>query len=290
MSNPHRVIDKTYLSLDAAEERGLIHRDYIAHCLRWSHVVKFLNRGHTYKEAIVLDVGCGKEMPLAKTLYVNKMSARHYIGVDANKFTIPDMLRGRKLSMSAWSETDVCALDITDVSFNGALPNILTCFEVLEHVTPEHCRRMLQKFQELTSPDAHYFISTPCWNGSAAANHINEMAFYALGALIEDLEYKIEGVYGTFASISDYKDYLHAVPTTDGNYVDMRSVFNSLREYYDTNLLSVIFAPLFPAQSRNCLWHLVKLNPLLPNEKLFTLLGNQPTPWSQHPRWEDLNK
>lgn len=308
--NQNRVLDKTFLSLDLAEERGLIHRDYIAHCFRWSHVVKFLNQGHKYKNAVVLDVGCGKEMPLAKTLYVNKMTPKGYIGVDANKFTVPEMLQGKKIPISIWPETDFCALDQADVGTPSCqagdghsapnadgyvLPNVLTCFEVLEHVTPEHCLRMLKHFQELTSPDCHYFISTPCYNGSAAGNHINEMTFGALGSLIEDVGFHIAGVFGTFASISDYQSELSAVTVLDKNTnkslpsVDMRDIFSALREYYDTNALSLIFAPLFPAKSRNALWHLTKkTGDDFKQSPLFSRLESAVTPWSQHPNWRDL--
>ena len=38
-----KEIDNTHLSIDQAEERGFIHRDYIAHCLRWTHVAKYLH-------------------------------------------------------------------------------------------------------------------------------------------------------------------------------------------------------------------------------------------------------
>ncbi len=304
-SNPNRQIDKTYLSLDLAEERGLIHRDYIAHCFRWSHVMKFLHKSHAFKEAIILDVGCGKEMPLAKTLYVNKMTPRQYVGVDANKFDIPNMLIGKKIPIRLWAETDFCALDPEDVGVvtvavhehetpgEIVLPNIFTCFEVLEHVTPEHCRRMLKQAADLTSVDCHFFISTPCWNGDAASNHINEMTFSALGGLIEDLGFKIEGVFGTFASISDYADELSAVTIVDGpatTTTDIRAVFAALRNYYDTNALSVIFAPLFPAKSRNALWHLTKKKGDAARQtRLFSALNAAPTPWSQHPNWRQLD-
>ena len=321
--NPNRQIDRTFLSLDLAEERGLIHRDYLAHCLRWSHVVKFLNQGHRYKDAVVLDVGCGKELPLAKLLYVNKMSPRHYCGVDANKFDVPDMLKGKKIPISIWAETDFCALDPEDVGLhmerttaldspplrglnkNGdweagnneayELPNVVVCFECLEHVTPSMCRRMLQHFQEVSSQDCHYFISTPCWNGSAAENHVNEMTFGALGGLIEDLGYKVEGVYGTFASIADYQDELGDVVIYDKDtgavmsHNDVTHVFAALRNYYDTNVLATILAPLFPAKARNCLWHLTRRRDDLPNHEMFTKLALQPTPWSQHPRWIELS-
>jgi len=32
-----KEIDNTHLSIDQAEARGFLHRDYIAHCLRWSN-------------------------------------------------------------------------------------------------------------------------------------------------------------------------------------------------------------------------------------------------------------
>jgi len=266
-------------------------------------------------------------MPLAKTLYSNRLLPAHYCGVDANKFDIPDMLKGKKIPISIWSETDFCALDPSDVGLESGswadvdisslglkqgdvdmqgayygpdskmfeLPNIVACFEVLEHVAPEHCRRMLQHFLEVTSNDCHYFISTPCWNGSAAENHVNEMTFGALGSLIEDLGYKVEGVYGTFASIADYQDELGDVVIYDKStgavlsHNDISHVFAALRNYYDTNVLATIFAPLFPAKSRNCLWHLTRRKDDLPNHEMFTKLALQPTPWSQHPRWIELS-
>jgi 2-polyprenyl-3-methyl-5-hydroxy-6-metoxy-1,4-benzoquinol methylase len=297
MANPNRVIDKTHLSIDAAEERGLIHRDYIAHCFRWSHVVKHLLKNHAYKKAAVLDVGCGKELPLAKTLYVNKMSPACYIGVDANVLSVPDMLNRGKFPITLWGETDFCALDKEDVASDDgtALPNVVTCFEVLEHVTPEHARRMLKHFGDITSPDVDIFISTPCYNGSAAGNHINEMTFAALGAMIEDLGYKIESVYGTFASISDYHTHLNAVDVYDkdtGKVIattDLQPIFQALRNYYDSNVLSIIFAPLFPAQARNALWHLKKqTGDAAAQIPMFSKLEQTPTPWSQHPLWRDL--
>ena len=318
--NANRLIDKTFLSLDLAEERGLIHRDYIAHCFRWSHVIKFLNQGHKYKEAIMLDVGCGKEMPLAKTMYVNKMTPKSYVGVDMNDFKIPKMLDDKKIPISIWTETDFCELGREDVGVLVGenidvgeltrkqrenylspekklyqLPNIVTCFEVLEHVTPEHCRRMIKHFGEVTAPDCHYFVSTPCFNGEAAENHINEMTFPALGSLIEELGYRIQGVYGTFASIADYKDQLSSVTTYDMStgkvlaITDIAPVFAALRNYYDTNALSVIFAPLFPAYSRNCLWHFVRDASLDPGQgRMFSRLEQVSEPGSQHPDWRAL--
>lgn len=248
-------------------------------------------------------------MPLARLLYVNKMTPRLYVGVDANDFQIPEMLKGKKIVLKVWTETDLCTLEKHEVglseevsecsqgnkTFDLHLPNTLVCFEVLEHVTPEHCRRMLQHFLELTSEDCNYFISTPCYNGSAAGNHINEMTYSALGGLLEDLSYHVVGVWGTFASISDYQNLLDNVVTFDwqtgkiNSSTNLVPIFNALRNYYDTNVLATIFAPLFPDKARNCLWHLTrKVGDAVKQERLFSSLGTMPTPWSQHPNWRDL--
>src|SRR4029077_2190422 len=84
MSNPNREYDRTHLSIDMAEERMIIHRDYLAHCMRWSHVAKFLMQHKRYASARILEAGCGKEMPLPRMIYSNRMSGAEYVGVDVN--------------------------------------------------------------------------------------------------------------------------------------------------------------------------------------------------------------
>lgn len=306
MRNAARLLDKTFLNLDSAEERGIVHRDYLAHVFRWSHIIKYLAQKHRYKDAVVLDVGCGKLMPLAKTMYVNKFTPRFYVGVDANKFDIPEMLRDKKIQIKAWSETDFCALDSSDVSLTEpdgteTLPNIVTSFEVYEHLAPEHARRLLEHMLKITSQDCAYFLSTPCWNGDAAENHINETLFSALGSLLEDLGFSIVSVWGTFASIRDYKDQLSNWtyyyngddPNGDGTNVNVRTanllpLFDVLSEYYDTNVLATIFAPLFPASSRNCLWQLDRVANHPNYKRKFSRLVDSPVPWTQSDSWREL--
>jgi hypothetical protein len=311
--NPDRIFDKTHLSLDLAEERQLVHRDYLAHCLRWSHTIRYLLRNHRYQNALILDVGCGREMPLAKALYTNKMSPGLYVGVDVNKMDIPEMLKGKKIPIRLFSETDFCSLTSEDVGEPLAIPtsdvdgvvvvettkdyvrpDLITSFEVLEHVTPAYCRQMLTHMRDLMEPNqGTVIISTPCWNGSAAGNHINEMSYQALGAMIEDLGFAIEGHYGTFASISDYEDLLIEDSGLNSQNPPMpdvltaHSAFNLLREYYDTNVLAILFAPLYPQGSRNCLWRMSHDQPADYARKfppLLEVLG----PWSQHANWKDL--
>lgn len=311
-----KTVDKTFLSLDMAEERGFIHRDYIAHCLRWSHVLKLLAKSKAYSSAMLLDVGCGRELPLAKLLYSSRFIVQNYFGVDVGPIldTAIAKVGGGKFPIDAWEKTDIC--NITTDDLQGLYPNWLTCFEVLEHVEPEHMLRMLEKFKDLTTDDCQYLISTPCWNFvDCADNHVNEMTYEALGAVFEANGFIVKAVYGTFASIRDYEHLLVSSPEGLLNNGVPHHLFNSLRNYYDSNVLSCIFAPLFPANSRNCLWHLEKAfcdkcggtgalvedvegrhdvteicSKCMHKRLRFKKLNECKTPWGSSTKWKEMNQ
>jgi len=270
-------IDKTHLSVDAAEERGFLHRDYIAHCLRWTHVVKWLNQSARYKTARILDVGSGKELPLAKLLHSSRMAPAWYGAVDVAALTTPEQFRNSKWKPDVlFSKTDVCDLQESDLP---ARPNVIVCFEVLEHVEPDHCRRILSSFIRHLDSGGTAFVSTPCWDPDvgAAANHVNEMTYHAFGAALEDSGFSIKGHWGTFASMKDYKDHLSE---------SQREVWEDLRGYYDTNYLATIMAPLVPQHSRNCLWQLEA--PPTPEPRYFPGLRDIPERWGSSEIWEKL--
>lgn len=272
MSNPDRLYDKTHLSIDTAEQRVLIHRDYIAHALRWSHVVKFLYQKRRYATARILEAGCGREMPLPKLIYSNRMSGVQYVGVDMNDLRVPEMLITAASSgkMAIWilPHTDAGLVMEEHLPWK---PNVLVSFEVFEHMHPAFGMRMLKRLFNLAEDGADFFFSTPCFNGSAAANHIAEPYYHPMGSILERAGWNIEMNWGTFASQSDYFSYMS---------IPQREMFELLSDYYDTNLLAVIFAPLFPDHSRNCLWHCKKV-PIKPK---FPLLEDIPQPWGQHPQ------
>ena len=207
------------------------------------------------------------------------MSGASYCGIDLNKLTTPDMLNkaqaNGKLDVTIMAETDVTQVTLADLPFR---PNIVTSFEAFEHMHPAAARRLIERAYEWLENDGVFFFSTPCWNGKAAANHINETKYEALGALIEDVGFTIDHHYGAFASISDYKD--HLTP-------DQMVMFNRLRDYYDTNVLSAIIAPAIqPKYARNVHWVLRKGSV---SGRMFDPLIHQPGPWSQHKDWEKLN-
>lgn len=254
--------NKTHLSIDNAEERGFIHRDYISHCLRWSHVIKLLLQQHRYKSIKILDVGCGKEVPLAKTMYTSKMSpdksqGAKYVGIDVNKLSVPSVLEkaveSGKFPLELVSETNVADWQ-TDEKFD-----MIICFEVLEHMPPQNVLSTLRKFKTLVKDEnSQIFISTPNYdsNVGAASNHPNEMSYELMLKIFDLVGLRVPAMYGTFASIKDYKDKLN---------VEELKMFTELRQYYDSNYLATLFAPLYPKESRNIMYVLDLKNFIITN-------------------------
>lgn len=289
-------IDNTHLSIDQAEKRGFIHRDYIAHCLRWSHVAKHINQGQLYKIATVLDIGCGVDLPLAKLLYSSRLIVKQYVGLDYNstgKFDVSPFHTG-KMPVDVYGGVDA-AVDVQLHPENFEVmedfyeyPDVIICFEVLEHVEPEHAVRMLRLMRSLLvkarekGKDAYAFISTPCYDEhtGAAANHVSEIQYEALGATLEALGFDIAGHWGTFASQKDYRD-------TFIKEYNAQGIWNKLCEYYDSNYLATVFAPLYPNLARNCLWQIRPAK--MGYVQKFLPLETVKTPWTSSAKWKDLS-
>lgn len=279
MNERGKTVDTTFLSLDNAEERGFIHRDYIAHCMRWSHVIKILTANRKYDGATIVDVGCGREAPMGKTLYSSRLIPAKYIGIDYGP--IPEETRqifhSGKFPVEFHERTDF----VKWAQFNQTGADFITCFEVLEHVEPKHCLQMLDSIRNILKPTGMAFISTPCWDVvSCAANHVNEMRYETLGRVIEDSGFIIQDVFGTFASIREYEPYLAPAH---------REAFEDLRAYYDVNFLSCVFAPFYPQYSRNCLWQ-IKRRDHDSVSAAFKPLSMVPAPWSSSALWREMQR
>lgn len=293
-----KSIDNTHLSADTAEERGILHRDLISHCLRWSHVAKYVQKSGRYKTTRVLDIGCGVDLPLARTLYSNRFIVEEYVGVDYNKPTKfkTDMFHTGKMPVHAYGNIDAGkhltlteeGLDIAGLGVHS-LPNLITAFEIVEHVEPAHCRQISQVILDLLKAYIHQkpgtdpraFLSTPCYDvqTGAAANHVSEITYMAFGAMLEDLGFEIIGKWGTFASQKDYK----AVLIKEHGSV----IWDKLSEYYDSNYLATIFAPMYPQLSRNAMW---EVRPARKDYvRQFPPLTEVPGPWTSSAKWEELN-
>ena len=270
-----KEIDGTHLSVEQAERRGFLHRDYIAHCLRWTKIAKDLGVSGKFKETDLIDVGCGKDMPLARTLMTGRMAPRRYLGIEWNKMELPDMFANTTFKPELVTETDFTTMDIEADSFNTSV-----CLEVLEHVEPEKAIDILDKIAEVVKPSGVCYFSTPCYDEKtgAAKNHVNEMTYRGFGSLLEARGYEIIGHWGTFASMKDYKNEMN--PQT-------KHVFDNLRGYYDTNYLSTIFAPMYPHLSRNAIW---KCAPKSVNDlnRIFDPIKDQKGRLGSSEKWEDM--
>ena len=303
-----KSIDNTHLSIDLAEDRILIHRDYISHCVRWSHVIKFLLQNHRYKNCRVLDIGCGVDLPLAKMMLSNRIAPLEYIGLDYNhssKFAL-DKFANTRFKPTVFGSIDFAAnhnvwfdnaqsgeLCINIKGDNGedyfSIPNLITCFEVLEHIEPEHVIRVLQrvkfimdKTKEFHGYTPTFFMSTPNWNVTDTAdNHVNEMKNEALGWLLEELGFAIVEQFGTFAS---KRDYAHLLQTRYGS--EVYRVYEQLNDYFDSNLAAILFAPLFPREARNCFWRLA----IAPEgyQRKYAPITELREPWTSSDNWKDL--
>lgn len=273
MPNAHnKTVDTTFLSIDTAEERNLIHRDYIAHSFRWSHVARLLGRSGRYKTTRLLDIGCGKEVPLGKLLYSNRFIPEAYCGVDVRSDLVwPDMLsagvNSNKLRNWKLVTGDCATISETEIGFK---PNFVTAFEIVEHVEADHRVGILKHIREIIDSNGTFILSTPnyCHRTGAADNHVDETTHCCLGAMIEDCGWQIKARYGTFASISDYKDQFFA---DYGAAAEL--IFGRLHEYYDTNVLSTIFAPLYPELSRNICWELTPSNADNPHPRVYQTMA-----------------
>ena len=243
----------TQLDVDKDFENLMFHRDRFAHYFRWTHVSKCIRtRKHN-----ILDIGCGSGNML-KVLFTNRIMPKQYVGLDFKKSMVNKMNK-------EWSHKQ----DKYDISFKqcdivkNRLSNIagitnwdfITCFEVLEHIGKKNINKALKNIATQMSDKTKLFISTPVYDPKvgAASNHIvdgviGEFKFNELKKHLEK-HFTIESVHGTFASQKDVKPVLTNAELT---------VYNSMKEFYDVDMLSIMFAPMHPEQSRNCFWILTK--------------------------------
>jgi 2-polyprenyl-3-methyl-5-hydroxy-6-metoxy-1,4-benzoquinol methylase len=156
-----KSIDNTHLSIDQAEERGFIHRDYIAHCLRWTHVAKWMGNPKHRKDCKLLDIGCGKDVPLAKMLMTSRMASDglDYIGIDYNKLEMPKAFENTK-----FKPTLIGNVAFPDCKLPHDKFDVITSFEVLEHVEPLHAYKMLEGIRDRLTDDGVAFLSTPVYD------------------------------------------------------------------------------------------------------------------------------
>lgn len=241
--------NKTQLDPQTTFERHVYHRDQFAHYLRWTHILKLVKNGMN-----ILDFGCGTHLNLAEVLYRNRYKPNIYLGFDIRKISN----RGKKLLDIDWCNFK--KIDILNESSEFAQKfqwDIIASFEVIEHIGKSNGDKYCEQLCKYMNHNTILLLSTPNYDSKTgvAANHIinGEVGEYTVFELKELLEkyFVIEKVWGTFASQKDYKKYIN-------EYISDK-LFNNAKEYFDSDILSNLMAPLLPPYlARNCLWRLRK--------------------------------
>ena len=235
----------TQLTPQDAFNRHIYHRDMLAHYFRWSHVLKNARIGQT-----ILDFGCGTGEML-EVFYRNRYRPKKYLGLDIRTKTINENKeKFANLDFAEFKQVDLCQKEL-DL---GQTFDVITCFEVMEHIGHENADNFLDNIAYHCRPDTTVYLSTPNYDPSvgAAENHmlgpdreVGEWDHFELQKKLSEY-FTIEKKYGTFASIKDYKEDLVGW---------RKEAFEELKKYYDTNMLAVMMAPMIPAEhARNCLW------------------------------------
>ena len=236
--NLDRRFDQTQLK--STGHGQTVHRDYAAHFFRWGWATKFIGHGSR-----VLDVGCGQEQPLVRVLghHIARIPEL-YVGVDLNK--IP------KKTGVAWTriydEFNFVDNGAALIRFDhGSDFTVATCFEVIEHMHKKDGIRMLKNLRDLMDPtkDHEILLSTPNFNGKAAANHIHEYTESELRETIVGAGLEVVRQHGTFSNWNDMKKVVTP---------EELKLIEELKEFYSWDVLSCFLAPKYPAASRNIAW------------------------------------
>ncbi|RLF65188.1 MAG: hypothetical protein DRN26_05790 [Thermoplasmata archaeon] len=237
---------------ELCEKRKRIHRDYLAHLFRFYFVGRLIKRGMR-----ILDVGAGTGA-LAETLYRNMLKPEHYLAVDIKPSHIQkltDLISKVNFDMS------VIKADIRTERFAAAYPeyfDVVCCFEVIEHFEsywdkPEYLTNVLEQMKYAVKPEGVILLSTPNYDGKhKAKNHIYEYTEEELETIFQKHALKVEKKFGTFMSLGRPKQAKQILSECE------YEVYSKLYEYYNSSILSVMFAPLHPSESRNILWVLRK--------------------------------
>jgi len=254
-----KVLDTSRLPMEkvSGKYRNYFHRDYIAHMLRWSFALRYIKR-----DSKVLDVGCG-DGQLADILYRNRRKPEIFVGIDINKNHLK-IFRERKLNFSP----EIIEMDIREkaIQYPENYFDVIACFEVIEHFEKRYVYFTLGEIRRVLKNNGILLLSTPNYNEKNKAKaHIHEYKEKELEEILIRY-FNIEEKFGTFASTfrSDFKSKLSECE---------KEMFDRLKRYYDSTVLSIMFAPLHPSESRNILWVLKKRNDRY--QKIMEYVNNQ---------------
>lgn len=216
------------VSMEDTYEKNIMHRKAFANYLRWDYVTRYIKKGIN-----VVDVGCG-EGDLAMMIYANKLLPERYVGTDISKWAIEKAHKRVPNEHYVFLERDICEESLApDIDF---YPDVVACLEVAETIGRENLDSMLINVQDIMKANSIFLLSTP----------INDA--WVFGDIKKELKayFEIQEVYGTYANVNDYNDWL-------GHNEEV--VYQKVRQYLGLDSLSVFMASLIPPHlCKNCMW------------------------------------
>lgn len=244
-----RLYDGT--QLHAGHHGYFVHRDYAAHFFRWGFASRWIKPGMR-----VLDIGSGQDLPLARVISAPNVypncKPEIVVCVDWN----PIVRNFNPQWLSVHDQFDFCLnwpqlvgsllqdnqtyVDIPEQHFD-----LITCFEVIEHMDLAAGDQLLQGAYGCLKPGGVFLLSTPVFDGSAAANHIHEYTVEELYHKLIANGWVLRARFGTFASLDVMKRNI--LP-------EHQQLVEQLSSYYGNDVLSCFLAPLYPDHSRNNTW------------------------------------
>lgn len=227
-----RRFDRTALT-ETSRGDG-VSRDYAAHFFRWGFTDNFVEDGVTR----ILDVGCGIDCALARVISRNvHYRIKKYVGVDLNK-------QPRRVVGNRWAEFK-WEFEFTSMWKSLGTFDLVTCFEVIEHMGVPDGRKLLKGLKGCCEPGGTILLSTPVFSGKAAANHIHEYRVDELKLEIEKSGLRVINRFGTFARSDKIKKVVTKEELT---------LIKELNKWYTWDVLSCFLAPKYPDASSNNIW------------------------------------
>ncbi len=235
-----------------------IHRDYIAHCLRWDFIIKLYSASikRPNNKFKILDVGCG-EAHLMKTIWAGRLKPELYLGVDVDR---PVLIKALHKNQPRNFKTEYMFADFTQYSHVHEITKLyghfdaVICFEVLEHLpNPEYADKMLKNIRYVLKKGGEAIISTPTRfkpeDQVSCKNHLFEYTQEDFLVAVRR-QFKIKNIYGTMMYLRKFNKYYKHCKNV-GESSKFTKLIDILLDHYDSNVLSAFLGPAFPQFSRS---------------------------------------
>lgn len=241
--------DTTHLSPEKAYRIG---RDYLAHCIRYGFPMKVIKESFG-AGARIMEMGCGKEIPLFRTLTCDHSAVKYYkpsqyCAADLNTIKYHPKVSGIETKILSKTNCVDNPEKIPDWTFD-----VIVSFEVLEHMGKKDGEKFLdamvafarRKPEREDGAPGMIILSTPVNGGKIAKNHMYEWQMSELERAFLKRGCKILAKYGTFSNIRNIERALNDA---------QRQVWNDLAAYHSPHVLSCIFSAMYPEAARNICW------------------------------------